>query len=97
MTAKIRDLFLIVMLWLVACAVTVVSSLSAIESVAGEFGFIAMQVMGATGIFMGSFALLPWVFSSRPVVTAFYAAVFVIALALFSNFWLVDFIRSLLQ
>lgn len=97
MPIRIRDLFLIFMLWLVACAVTVVSSLSAIESVAGEFGFIAMQVMGATGIFMGIFALLPWVFSWRPVVTAFYAAVLVIVLALFSNFWLVDFIRGLKQ
>ena len=96
MPIKIRDAFLIVMLWLAACAVAVVVAIDTIESVAGEFDYIATRVMTVSTMFLAAVGVAPHL-KWKPVVVAFYTAVFVVALILLTHFWLVDFVRGLKQ
>ena len=94
MPFKLRDAFLIVTFWLMACTVAVIIKLQTVESVAGEFGDIARRVMTVSSMFMATVVAAPHMNWKR-VSAAFYTAVFAIVLELLSHFWLVPYLVSL--
>ncbi len=65
------------------------------ENFAADFGHIAVKALVAAGMFLSSIAFLPRLVGCRPIGAALIGATLVIAIALFTQFWLEDVIRIL--